>query len=370
MSFISRSPAPAPAGHSVPPALAAWVAAAGWLCLALPARAQGEEPIRPIPVEIKVDARKAALGEKLFHDKRLSVDDSVACATCHPLERGGVDGLVVSVGVGGARGVVNALTVYNSVFNFRQFWDGHASSLEEQAAGPVHNPLEMGSSWSEVVAKLARDPALVAAFKASYGDGVRPGNIQDALATFERGATSQFVGIGVQLAKDGDAIKIVAPLPGSPAEEAGILPDDVLLSVAGEEVTGKELSDVVKQVAGKAGVKIAVKVRHADGQEEQFEIVRGTVKVPSVEGLRRQRGLTRHAVIGRVGTRAGLLAGEGCHAVIVPTPRSRGSMAARRPIPGAAVRVSRSGTARRPSAARARERSQSNCRRSPAAARA
>ena len=186
MPFISRLPAPTPAGHSVPPSLAARAAAAGWLCLALPAKAQGEEPIRPIPIEIKVDARKAALGEKLFHDRRLSVDNSVACATCHPLDRGGVDGLVVSVGVGGARGVLNALTVYNSAFNFRQFWDGHANSLEEQAAGPVHNPLEMGSSWSEVVAKLARDPAMVVAFKASYGDGVRPGNIQDALATFER----------------------------------------------------------------------------------------------------------------------------------------------------------------------------------------
>jgi cytochrome c peroxidase len=166
--------------------MAAWVAAAGWLCLAWPAKAQGEEPIRPIPVEIKVDARKAALGEKLFHDRRLSVDNSVACATCHPLDRGGVDGLVVSVGVGGARGMLNALTVYNSVFNFRQFWDGHASSLEEQAAGPVHNPLEMGSNWSEVVAKLARDPAMAAAFKDCYGDGVQAGNIQDALATFQR----------------------------------------------------------------------------------------------------------------------------------------------------------------------------------------
>lgn len=165
---------------------AAWVAAAGWLGLALPARAQGDEPIRPIPMEVKFDARKAALGEKLFHDKRLSGDDSVACATCHPLDRGGADGRVVSVGVRGARGAVNAPTVYNAAFNFRQFWDGRAASLEEQVAGPVHNPLEMGSNWSEVVAKLARDPAMAAVFQALYGGAVQARHIQDALAQFER----------------------------------------------------------------------------------------------------------------------------------------------------------------------------------------
>jgi cytochrome c peroxidase len=150
------------------------------------AHAQASEPVSPLPLEVKVDARKAALGEKLFHDRRLSKDDTVACASCHRLDRGGVDGTAGSVGINGAKGPINAPTVFNSGFNFRQFWDGRAASLEEQAAGPVHNPKEMGSNWPEVLAKLARDEALVAAFEASYADGLQPRNIQDAIATFER----------------------------------------------------------------------------------------------------------------------------------------------------------------------------------------
>ncbi len=148
--------------------------------------AQGDEPIRPIPAELKVDVRKAALGERLFHDKRLSGDGAVACASCHVLERGGSDSLALSLGVRGTQGLVNAPTVFNSAFNFRQFWDGRAGTLEEQVVEPVTNPLEMGSNWSDVVAKLSRDPGFVAAFKASYADGLSPANLQHALATFVR----------------------------------------------------------------------------------------------------------------------------------------------------------------------------------------
>jgi len=150
------------------------------------APAAAEEPVRPLPLEVKLDAAKVALGGKLFHDKRLSRDNTIACASCHALDRGGVDGTPGSVGIGGAKGPINAPTVFNSGFNFRQFWDGRAASLEEQAAGPVHNPKEMGSAWPEVLAKLAKDDALVAEFQAAYADGLQPRNIQDAIATFER----------------------------------------------------------------------------------------------------------------------------------------------------------------------------------------
>jgi cytochrome c peroxidase len=156
------------------------------LPFALPAFAQSDEPIKPIPLEIKLDAKKVALGEKLFNDKRLSKDNSVACVSCHGLATGGVDRQQVSVGIGGAKGKINAPTVFNSGFNFRQFWDGHANSLEEQAIGPVHNPAEMGSNWQEVVAKLTKDGALAAQFKESYPDGLQSKNIQDALAVFQR----------------------------------------------------------------------------------------------------------------------------------------------------------------------------------------
>ena len=158
----------------------------GLLCVAPNLQAQADEPIRPIVAESNLDAKKVALGERLFNDKRLSKDNSLSCASCHNLARGGVDSLPQSIGIGGAKGPINAPTVFNSSLNFRQFWDGRAATLEEQAAGPVHNPIEMGSNWSEVLAKLGQDGALVDQFKQSYADGMKPKNIQDAIAVFER----------------------------------------------------------------------------------------------------------------------------------------------------------------------------------------
>ena len=163
---------------SLAAALALAAAGAAW--------GQGTEPIRPIPLDLRLDARKVALGERLFNDKRLSGDNSIACASCHGLDRGGADGRISALGIGGAVGPINTPTVLNSGFNFRQFWDGRAASLEEQAAGPVHNPKEMGSNWAQVLGKLSQDKALVAAFVASYRDGLQARNIQDAIAVFER----------------------------------------------------------------------------------------------------------------------------------------------------------------------------------------
>ena len=153
---------------------------------AIPALAQTNEPIQPLPLAVKLDAKRVALGEKLFNDKRLSKDDTLACVSCHDLGTGGVDRERVSTGIGGAKGAINAPTVFNSGFNFRQFWDGRAASLEEQAAGPIHDPKEMGTTWQEVLGKLGRDQALAAEMKAAYADGLQPKNIQDAIATYER----------------------------------------------------------------------------------------------------------------------------------------------------------------------------------------
>jgi cytochrome c peroxidase len=143
------------------------------------------EPITPLPLKLTLDARKVELGKALFHDKRLSKDNSIACASCHDLAKGGADGKPTAVGIGGQVGPINTPTVLNSSFNFRQFWNGRAATLEEQAAGPVHNPGEMGSNWEEVLAKLRQDAALVGKFTALYKDGLKPANIQDAIATFE-----------------------------------------------------------------------------------------------------------------------------------------------------------------------------------------
>ena len=147
---------------------------------------RANEPIRPIPFGIDVDARKVELGNILYHDVRLSSDNTVSCATCHGLNTAGVDNKQYSEGVQGQLGGVNAPTVYNAVFNFVQFWDGRATTLAEQAAGPPLNPVEMASqSFDEIIAKLQADKQLTEAFTAVYPDGWSEANITDAIEAFE-----------------------------------------------------------------------------------------------------------------------------------------------------------------------------------------
>lgn len=143
-------------------------------------------PVLPLAPIQGLDPGRVALGERLFHDARLSADFSLACASCHNLAQGGVDGRKVSLGVKGAQGGINAPTVLNSGYGMAQFWDGRAASLEEQAAGPIHNPVEMGSNWAEVLGRLKQDADLVASFNKLYPEGLTADNVVDAIATFER----------------------------------------------------------------------------------------------------------------------------------------------------------------------------------------
>jgi cytochrome c peroxidase len=151
---------------------------------------RSNEALVPLPPVPDLPADKVALGRLLFLDPRLSHDNTIACASCHDLDRGGNDGRRFSVGVGGAVGAVNAPTVLNASLNFVQFWDGRAASLEEQAAGPVHNPMEMASNWDEVVAKLRADANYRREFRRLYPEGIAPASIVDAIATFERTLTT------------------------------------------------------------------------------------------------------------------------------------------------------------------------------------
>lgn len=151
----------------------------------VPASLTGE-PITPIALIAGLDEKKIALGEQLFKEVKLSRDNSISCASCHILEKGGTDQLTISAGIGGKPGEVNAPSVFNSAYNFKQFWDGHADSLEEQIEGPTHNPLEMDSNWTEITAKLEKEPDYVQAFRAIYGDKIQSHHIKDAIATFER----------------------------------------------------------------------------------------------------------------------------------------------------------------------------------------
>ena len=110
----------------------------------------------------------------------------MSCASCHDLASGGDDGRRVSIGIDDAEGAINAPTVFNAGFNFKQFWDGRANTLEDQIDGPVQSSVEMGSLWPDVVAKLYLDDTYPALFDAIYPDGISRANIKNALAEFMR----------------------------------------------------------------------------------------------------------------------------------------------------------------------------------------
>ncbi len=165
----------------------------GGALLAYAASAQPmKEPILPIspPVFSSDELREIELGRQLFNDKRLSHDNTISCASCHSLDKGGTDQRPTSIGINGVMGTVNAPTVINSSLNIAQFWDGRADTLEQQAAGPVHNPIEMGSDWDEVLGKLQGDKEYVARFRRLYADGMTADNIVRVIAQFERSLLS------------------------------------------------------------------------------------------------------------------------------------------------------------------------------------
>ncbi|MEK7389542.1 MAG: cytochrome-c peroxidase, partial [Elusimicrobiota bacterium] len=140
-----------------------------------------------VPADNPVTAAKIALGKALFFDPRLSGDKTVSCATCHDPSKGWTDRAAVSTGIKGQRGGRSAPTVLNSAHMELQFWDGRASSLEEQAIGPIQNPIEMGFTHEGCVARLSSIAGYAPLFRAAFGDeAVSIDRIGKAIATFER----------------------------------------------------------------------------------------------------------------------------------------------------------------------------------------
>jgi cytochrome c peroxidase len=145
------------------------------------------EPIQPIPRKIGLNNQKVGLGNQLFHDVQLSHYNSISCATCHNLNRGGADGLSHAEAMNDAKAQVNTPTVFNSGFNFKLNWDGRAETLEDQIEQTIKNPKTFNSNWSEVIAKLKQSSEYVKAFNNLYPDNqITADNIKDAIATFER----------------------------------------------------------------------------------------------------------------------------------------------------------------------------------------
>ncbi|RMA97926.1 cytochrome-c peroxidase [Hydrogenothermus marinus] len=145
-----------------------------------------KEPIKPIPQKIDYNKEKAELGKMLFFDKNLSSDKTISCASCHDPNHGGADPRPVSTGVKGRKGYANAPTVFNSYFNFRQFWNGRAKDLKEQANGPIHNPIEMNMNKEKIEKYLRSNEFYRKMFKKVYGRKPTYEDALDAIVEFEK----------------------------------------------------------------------------------------------------------------------------------------------------------------------------------------
>jgi len=146
----------------------------------------GDRLAEAIPADNPLTPAKVELGRQLYFDKRLSRDGSVSCATCHDPAKGWTDVAPVSTGIEGQKGGRSAPTVINRAFGLTQFWDGRAASLEEQAVGPIANPIEMGFTTEEAAATLNEIPGYRVQFEAVFGGPASPDAIGKAIAAFER----------------------------------------------------------------------------------------------------------------------------------------------------------------------------------------
>ncbi len=149
---------------------------------------------------------KVALGRLLFFDSLLSEDRSVACATCHDPGRVFTDGQPVGVGVLGRKGTRNVPTLVNRTYGASFFWDGRATTLEEQVLQPIQHPNEMNITVGEVVVRLRRDQDYSDLFQAAFGREVNEGDLAKALASYVRTILSGNAPIDRYLYGDRDAL--------------------------------------------------------------------------------------------------------------------------------------------------------------------
>jgi cytochrome c peroxidase len=142
----------------------------------------------PVPKDNPMSAEKVELGKQLFFDPRLSKDGTVSCNSCHDVMGSGTDSKAFSTGVGGKLGGRSAPTVWNAAFQSVQFWDGRAKNLEEQAKGPLTNPIEMAMGTHDfVMGRIKKVPGYVSQFDKVFGkNAVTIENVSKAIAAFER----------------------------------------------------------------------------------------------------------------------------------------------------------------------------------------
>lgn len=144
-------------------------------------------PPVPIPVDNPPTAETIALGRKLYYDPILSKDGTIACASCHQPDFGFADPRQFSIGVAGGKGDRQSPSVLNAAYYTEQFWDGRADSLEDQALGPMANPVEMAHTIAGIEEALSADATYVALFEEAFGPGPITGErASKAIASFER----------------------------------------------------------------------------------------------------------------------------------------------------------------------------------------
>jgi len=140
-----------------------------------------------IPSDNPQTPEKISLGEKLFFDGRLSADGTVACSTCHDPAHAFTDGRPASIGIKGRTGERNAPTILNALYNKTQFWDGRVNTLEEQAALPITNPVEMGQpTLDAAVARIATIEKYKKSFRSVFGHPPNGPDLLRAIASYER----------------------------------------------------------------------------------------------------------------------------------------------------------------------------------------
>jgi cytochrome c peroxidase len=147
----------------------------------------GSLPTVTIPLDNPQSTLKILLGKQLYFDTRLSKDNTVSCATCHDPSKGWSDAGPTSVGINGQKGGRRAPPVSNAAYIPLQFWDGRAPSLEEQAKGPIANPIEMGNTHEVMIQTVSNIPGYVEEFKTVFG--ITPPTVDlvaQAIAAFER----------------------------------------------------------------------------------------------------------------------------------------------------------------------------------------
>ncbi len=144
--------------------------------------------LKPLPEvsDNPLTSEKIALGKQLYFDPRLSADNTISCASCHDPKKGWSNADATAVGVDGQRGGRGAPTIVNSAYQQFHFWDGRAGSLEEQALGPIANPIEMNLPVEDAVKRLSAIEGYAKQFEAVFGEPVNAENLGKAIAAFER----------------------------------------------------------------------------------------------------------------------------------------------------------------------------------------